>query len=127
LILAASLLVPGSWPVSTRRCLAQPRSVSATIPTRGPIRFTAAFNDNDGSSFIASATSRNARSRSSSGYFRGAGTDPPSRGFRPSTAPGAVHYPVGALVLAAHSQGSIIATATLMQTAVRISSRSGVE
>ncbi len=48
-------------------------------PTCGPIRFTAAFNDNDESSDIASPaspTSRCALSRNSSGHFLGAGMTP---------------------------------------------------
>jgi len=65
--------------------------VSGTTPTFGAILFTAAFNDNDESSLIASATNRCARSRSSSGYFLGAGITPPFRGITPSTKPGAVH------------------------------------
>src|SRR5690242_6064297 len=90
--LASAVLVPGCSPASMRCCLTQFRKVSGTIPTFGPIRFTAAFTDNRGSSAIASATIRNARSRSSSGYFLGAGTDPLSRGFRASTKPGAVQW-----------------------------------
>jgi hypothetical protein len=43
-----------------------------------------------GSSARTSTTSRCARSRNSFGYFLGAGTEPLSRGFRPSTRPGAV-------------------------------------
>ena len=83
--------VPGVTPASTRACFAQPRSVSGTTPTRGPIRRTAPFNDKFGSSDIASDTRRRARSRSSFGYFLGAGTGPLSRGFRASINPGAVH------------------------------------
>jgi Transposase IS116/IS110/IS902 family len=72
---AASLVVvPDARPASTSACLHQPRSVSGFIPTRGPIRFTAAFNDNPGSCSRASCTSRCARSRNSFGYFLGAGT-----------------------------------------------------
>ena len=54
---------------------------------------TAAFNDSSGSSLTGLATSRIARSRSSCGYFLGAGMIPSSRGIRPSTEPGAVHRP----------------------------------
>jgi hypothetical protein len=68
-------------------CLHQPRSVSGCTPTRGPIRFTAAFSDRSGSCSRASATSRCARSRNSFGYFLGAGTTPLSRGFGPPTRP----------------------------------------
>src|SRR3954452_10407084 len=39
-------------------CLHQPRSVSLLTPTRGPIRDTAAFNDNSGSCSRASRTRR---------------------------------------------------------------------
>lgn len=53
---------------------------------RGPLRWI----DNDGSSLIASATTRCARSRSSSGYFLGAGMTPPFRGIRLPTRPGAI-------------------------------------
>ena len=67
-------------------------NVSTLIPTRSPIRFTAACNDTFGSCSRASATRRIARSRSSFGYFLGAGTEPLPRGFRASTKPGAVHY-----------------------------------
>jgi hypothetical protein len=56
------------------------------------MRFTAAFNDKPGSCSRASTTSRCARSRNSSGYFLGAGICPPSRGFRASSKPGAVHH-----------------------------------
>ena len=76
--------------MSTRACFAQPRNVSGTIATRGPIRCTAPFNDSPGSSAIASVTSRKARSRNSFGYFLGAATDPLSRGFNASTSAGAV-------------------------------------
>ncbi len=61
-------------------------------PHRGPIRFTAACNDNEPSCSRASATIRSVRSRSSSGYFRGADRNPPSRGIRPSTKAGAVQF-----------------------------------
>ena len=67
------MVVPGRSPASIAACLHQPRSVSAFTPTRCPIRTTAAFSDSSGSSFLASATSRIARSRSSGGYFLGAG------------------------------------------------------
>ncbi len=88
---ASEVVVPGVTPASTRACLAQPRSLSGTTPTRGPIRSTAPFNDKFGSSAIASDTRRRARSRSSFGYFLGAGTRSLSRGLRPSTNPGALH------------------------------------
>jgi hypothetical protein len=51
---------------------------------RGPIRFTAPFSVSAGSSDIDSATMRCARSRSSCGYFLGAGITPPFRGIRAS-------------------------------------------
>jgi len=97
--LAFELLDPGRFgrggprglrPASMPACLHQPRMVSGLMPTRGPIRLTAAFSDNPGSCSRASRTSRCARSRSSSGYFLGAGTGPLSRGFRASINPGAV-------------------------------------
>ena len=72
-------------------CFTQPRNVSGTTPTRGPIRSTTWFTGSDGSSALASVTRRCARSRSSSGYFLGCWHDPPSCGIRPSTNPGAVH------------------------------------
>ncbi len=50
LIVAASpVVLPGRTPASMSACLIQPRNVSGTIPTRGPIRLTAAFSDSDGS------------------------------------------------------------------------------
>jgi len=70
--------------------LIQPRNVSGTTPTFGPIRITAAFSDNPGSSTSASATSRCARSRNSFGYFLGAGMTPPFREIRPCIKPGAI-------------------------------------
>lgn len=70
---ASLVVVPGRSPASIAAYLHQPRNVSALTPTRCPIRTTAAFSDNSGSSFLASATSRIARSRSSGGYFLGAG------------------------------------------------------
>ncbi len=70
---ASLVVVPGRSPASIAACLHQPRNVSALTPTRCPIRTTAAFSDSSGSSFLASATSRIARSRSSGGYFLGAG------------------------------------------------------
>ena len=74
LILAASdVVVPGRRPASISACLHHVRNVSAFTPTRGPIRVTAAFNDNDPSCSRASNTSLIARCRSSSGYFLGAG------------------------------------------------------
>jgi hypothetical protein len=95
LIEAASVLVvPGQRPSSIWARRTHPRNVSGTTPTFGAILFTAAFNDNDESSLIASATNRCARSRSSSGYFLGAGITPPFRGITPSTKPGAVHAAV---------------------------------
>lgn len=53
--------VPGCRPASMRACLVQPRKVSGTIPIIGPIRWTAACNDNPWSSAIASVTIRRAR------------------------------------------------------------------
>jgi hypothetical protein len=69
---------------------AQPRSVSGTTPTRSPIRLTARFIDSDGSSAIASDTSRNDLSRSSWEYFLGAGKPHLPGGIRPCTKPGAI-------------------------------------
>src|SRR5690625_5189241 len=66
---ASSVVVPGRWPALTAACFTQPRNVSALTPVHCPIRITAAFNDNSGSSFRASSTRRNARSRNSCGYF----------------------------------------------------------
>ena len=86
----SEVVVPGRRPVSISACLHQPRSVSATIPTRGAMRCTAAFNDNFSSCSLASRTSLIARSRSSSGYFLGAGIAPPFRGFEPSARTGAL-------------------------------------
>jgi hypothetical protein len=47
--------------------------VPGTTPTIGATRFTAAVNDDDGSSVIASATIRIECSHNSFGYFFGAG------------------------------------------------------
>src|SRR5680860_806668 len=55
---------------STSAWLARPRNVSGLIPSCSPILRTAAGRVTG--SFLASITSRTARSRSSSGYFRGA-------------------------------------------------------
>jgi hypothetical protein len=55
-----------------------------------PTRFTAPFIDTDGSSAIASTTNRTERSRNSSGYFLGAGMNPPLRGISPFKKPGAI-------------------------------------
>lgn len=74
--LASDVVVPGARPESIRACFIHPRSVSGTTPTLGPIRVTAAFSDNSGSSAIASLTRRIARSRNSCGYFLGAGMTP---------------------------------------------------
>src|SRR5690606_25932123 len=66
LMRAASLVVvPGRSPASIAACRHHPRRVSGLTPTRCPIRTTAAFNDNPGSSRLASCTSRIARSRNS--------------------------------------------------------------
>jgi len=59
-------------------CLHQPRNVSGLIPTLGPIRFAAAFNDNPDSASRASVTRRIALSRNSGGNFLGAGMTDPS-------------------------------------------------
>jgi len=76
-IFSASLvLVPGRAPASTSACITQPRSVSALIPSCSPIR-THALGRLAGS-LRASNVNLIARSRSSSGYFRGAAiADPP--------------------------------------------------
>jgi DNA-binding CsgD family transcriptional regulator len=77
MIFSASLvLVPGRSPASTSACVTQPRSVSALIPNCSPIR-THALGRLAGS-LRASNVNLIARSRSSSGYFRGAAIlDPP--------------------------------------------------
>lgn len=77
-------------PVSISTCVAHVRNVSGFTPTRGPIRCTAAFNDNRASSFCASRTRRTARSRNSAGYFLGAGITPPFRGIKAPTKPVAI-------------------------------------
>ncbi len=100
ILLASDVVVPDVRPASTSDCLHQPRNVSALMPTRGPIRFTAAFSDRSLSCSRASATRRIARSRSSFGYFLGAGTEPLSRGFRASTQPGSVQGDVGPIWIA---------------------------
>jgi len=70
-IFSASLvLVPGHAPASTSACITQPRSVSALIPSCSPIR-THALGRLAGS-LRASNVNLIARSRSSSGYLRGA-------------------------------------------------------
>jgi len=71
---ASAVLTPGCSPASIAACLHQPRKVSGLTPTRGPIRSTACVSDKPGSCARASATSRCARSRSSLGYFLGAGS-----------------------------------------------------
>ena len=75
---------PGPLARVDRGLLARAPQRVGIPPTRCPTRTTAAFNDSSGSSFRASATSRIARSRSSGGYFLGAGmviplgeSDPP--------------------------------------------------
>lgn len=73
---ASAVVVPGRRPMSISVGLHQPRNVSGLTPTRGPIRSTAAFNDNFASWSRASSTSRTARSRNSFGYFLGAGIAP---------------------------------------------------
>jgi len=52
--------------------------VSGLIPTLGPIRLAAAFNDSPDSCSRASVTRRIALSRNSAGYFLGAGMTDPS-------------------------------------------------
>jgi hypothetical protein len=69
---------------------APPRSVSTLIPTRGPIRLTAAVIDRSGPCSRASRTSRYARSRNSSGYFLGPAMTSILRGSEASINPGAV-------------------------------------
>src|SRR5208283_4499714 len=71
-------------------CLAQPRSVSALIPSSPPT-FRQAAVTLASWSLTRSSTSRTARSRSSSGYFRTAPIVPLSRGLGASTKPGAIH------------------------------------
>ena len=76
-------------------------------------RFTAAFIENAESSAIASATNLTERSRSSRGYFFGAGMTSPFGGIRPSTEPGANQFRsvVVADVLALYSSGHILGAA----------------
>ncbi len=59
-------------------CLTHPRNVSGLIPTLGPIRLAAAFNESPDSSSRASVTRRIALSRNSCEYFLGAGMTDPS-------------------------------------------------
>lgn len=79
----SSVGVPGRVPASTSawRLRVDPQLLAtrASAPLRCPV------------SSRISNTIRTARSRSSSGYFFGADTAPPFRGFSASTRPGAVH------------------------------------
>jgi hypothetical protein len=68
---------PGRWPVSISACMTQLRSVSGLIPSCSPIRLHAPGRD--AGSFRASIVNRIDRSRSSSGYFRGATIAHPSK------------------------------------------------
>src|SRR5208282_4340150 len=86
---ASADAVPGRIPRSTCACLAQPRSVSALIPSSPPT-FRQAAVTLASWSLTRSSTSRTARSRSSSGYFRAAPIFPLSRGLGASTKPGAI-------------------------------------
>jgi hypothetical protein len=70
--------------------LAESEHVCEVVRTVDVIRRTAAVNDNPGSSSRAWATRSCARSRSSSGYFLGAGTMIILREIRVSTEAGAV-------------------------------------
>src|SRR5271166_5286029 len=88
---ASAEVLPGRMPRSTCACLAQPRSVSALIPSSEPTLRQAAVTLVSWS-LTTSSTSRIARSRSSSGYFRAAPISPLSRGLGASTKPGAIHF-----------------------------------
>jgi hypothetical protein len=70
---ASSVVVPGRLPTSISACLTQPTQRVRVHPAPVPIRVTAAATDSCASSSRASCTSRIARSRSSCGYFLGAG------------------------------------------------------
>ena len=87
---------PQSWsPAATRcrfrACFAQPRNVSALIPSSSPTRLHAP--DTDPADSAMSSTSRTARSRTSSGYFLGAAITPTIRWLGASIKPGAIHTP----------------------------------
>jgi hypothetical protein len=86
---ASADVVPGRTPRSICACLAQPRSVSALIPSSAPT-FRQAAVTLVPCSLTWSSTRRIARSRSSSGYFRAAPIVPLSRGLGASTKPGAI-------------------------------------
>src|SRR5699024_7041906 len=77
---ASSLVLPASSPASTRSERTQLRSVSPLMPSCSPTSRQARETGNPGSSAIRSRTSLTARSRSSSGYFLGAGMTPSSWG-----------------------------------------------
>jgi len=86
--------VPGRSPASIPDQLHQPRNVPGLAPTRCPIRITAAFSDNSGSSFLTSATGRIERARSSGGYFLRPGMIIFLREIRRFTSPGTFHCPI---------------------------------
>src|SRR6266702_4387070 len=90
---ASADAVPGRRPRSICACFAQPRSVSALIPSSPPT-FRQAAVTLASWSLTRSSTSRTARSRSSSGYFRAAPIVPLSRGLGASTKPGAIQVPL---------------------------------
>jgi hypothetical protein len=96
-----------------RRGPARPSSATclAGCPSCSPTRRQAAFTLNFSGLSTRSQAKRTDRSRSSSGYFLGAGTIPLSRGFRPAPRPGTLHLDarrdVVALVTAAPSRGGV--------------------
>src|SRR5438874_390248 len=86
--------VPGRLPPSISACLTQLRSVSRLIPNRSATRAPAPCCCPDSSRL--STTIRTARSRTSSGYFFGAGMTPTFARLGVSNEPGAAHLPAPA-------------------------------
>jgi hypothetical protein len=88
---------PGLVAASIWAGLPQPRNVSRLMPNCSDTRLQAPVTDNSRSgSASRSSTRRIDRSRSSTGYFLGAGMTPPFRGINASTSPGAVHLVMAA-------------------------------
>ncbi len=81
---------PRRDPLSIWACFAQPRNVSALIPSSSPTRRHAP--DTDPADSAMSSTSRTARSRTSSGYFLGAAMTPTIRWLGASIKPGAIRF-----------------------------------
>ena len=100
---ASADAVPGRKPRSTCACLAQPRSVSALIPSSAPT-FRQPAVTLASWSLTTSSTSRIARSRSSSGYFRAAPIVPLPRGLGASTKPRAIQCDIAVLRTAVDSK-----------------------